>query len=293
MSLATARPAERAVGGEGREALRLLPGQRAAEAASAAPQPHGHQIVVGRGKPRAGEADQHAALRDPAVQPFADLGPERADIGQHDHRQLLIEEARDGGCGRAALAEPHVGEGAERARQIEGGGEQRLRRVGGGAGDDADRAAAPALVEQLHRAGRALAGDFQPRDVVAQLDRQVERGFGLGLLHVEDEASIADRRSLRIQRAHQAGFRRAGVRAQHLHHHARGGVFRRRQRMRRRDAAVVDRQLRDRRSRPEGPRRTPAPRPVSTPSAIQTISASPVAFRKRVMAGSMSTRSTA
>ena len=79
---------------------------------------------------------------------------------------------------RDALGEPDIGERVERARQIIGRAEQRLRAVGGGAGDDADGAAAPALVEQLHGAGRALAGDFQPRDVVADFDRQIDGGVG-------------------------------------------------------------------------------------------------------------------
>ena len=71
--------------------------------------------------------------------------------------------------------------GAERALQIEGRGEQRLRGVGGGAGDHADAAAAPALVEQLHGAGGALAGDFEPRDVVAEFDRQIEQRIGFAI----------------------------------------------------------------------------------------------------------------
>ena len=54
---------ERAVGGEGGEMLRLLPGQAAAEAAAAAAQLHRHQIVIGLRQARAGEAHQHAALR--------------------------------------------------------------------------------------------------------------------------------------------------------------------------------------------------------------------------------------
>ena len=42
--------------------------------------------------------------------------------------------------------------------------------------DHADSATAPYLVELLHRASGMLAGDFEPRDVVAQFDRQIERG---------------------------------------------------------------------------------------------------------------------
>ena len=83
---------ERPVGGERRELLRLFPGQAAAEAAAAAAQFDRHQIVVGLRQPRAGETHQHAALLDPCVEALANFGRQRADIGQHDHRQLLVEE---------------------------------------------------------------------------------------------------------------------------------------------------------------------------------------------------------
>ena len=110
-------------------------------------------------------------------------------------------------CGRrAALGEPHVGERPERAREVIGRGEQRLRGLGGRAGDDADRAPAPALVEQLHRAGRALGRDFEPRDVVADLDRQRELGLGLALAVLEREGGIAERQALEVERAHGAAL---------------------------------------------------------------------------------------
>ena len=98
-------------------------------------------------------------------------------------------------------------------------------------------AAAPALVEQLHHAGRALAGDFQPRDVVADLDRQVERRFGLALVALEGERRLAERQALRIERAHDADVVVARLRAQHLHGERAGRVVGADQRMRGRDAA--------------------------------------------------------
>ena len=75
--------------------LRLLPGQAAAEAAAAAAQFHRHQVVIGLRQTRPGKAHQHAALVDPRVDAFADFRRQRADIGQHDHRQLLIEKLGD------------------------------------------------------------------------------------------------------------------------------------------------------------------------------------------------------
>ena len=85
---------ERTVGGERSEMLRLLPGQAAAERAAAAAQLDRHEIVVGLRQPRAGEAHQHAALVDPGREPVADFRRQRADVGHHDHRQLLVEELR-------------------------------------------------------------------------------------------------------------------------------------------------------------------------------------------------------
>ena len=187
---------ERAFARERRERLRLVPAQAAAEHAAAAAQLHGHEIVVGGRKPRAGEAHQHAAVLDPGGQPVARLARDVADVGQHDHRHALLDEAAHRFGRRRDVGEPHIGERVERARQIVGRGQQRLRGVGGGAGDDADGAAAPALVEQLHRAGRALAGDFQPRDVVADLDRQVDLGVGFALAVLEGEARFAERQAL-------------------------------------------------------------------------------------------------
>src|SRR6185312_12799967 len=120
---------------------------------------------------------------------------QRADVGHDDHRQLLIEELGDHLLRRALVAAPYVGKGRERAVEIERRREQRLRGIGARSGDNADRAAAPALVEELHRTGRTLAGNFQPRDVIAQLDGEVERGFGLALPWSEAEARFADRRA--------------------------------------------------------------------------------------------------
>ena len=108
-----------------------------------------------------GEAHQHAAVLDPGGEPVARFARDVADVGQDDHRHVLLDEAAHRFGGRARLGQPHVGERIERAGEIEGRGEQRLRGVGGRAGDDADGAPAPALVEQLHGAGRTLGGNFQ------------------------------------------------------------------------------------------------------------------------------------
>ena len=41
-----------------------------------------------------------------------------ADVGENEHRQVLIEEMRHRFRGRLALGEPHVGERTERARNV-------------------------------------------------------------------------------------------------------------------------------------------------------------------------------
>ena len=111
---------------------------------------------------------------------------------------MLVEETRDRFRRRDAFGEAHVGERIERARQIIGGAEQRLRTVGGRAGDDADGAPAPALVEQLHGAGRALAGDLQPRHVVADFDRQVDHRLGFARAGLEGERRLAERQAFEV-----------------------------------------------------------------------------------------------
>ena len=232
---------ERSVGGEAGEVLRLFPGQAAAEAAAAAAQFDRNQIVVGLRQPRPGKAHQHPALLDPRRDAFTNFRRQRADVGQHHHRQLLVEELRDRLLRRALVAESHIGERRQRAGEVEGRGQQRLRGIGGRSGDDTDRAAAPALVQELHRAGGSFAGDFKPGDVVAQLHRKIEPGLGLALLRREHVTGLADRRPLLVERAHHAGGR-AAIGAQHLHGHLRRSVLGRGQGQRRRCAAFKNRQ---------------------------------------------------
>ena len=231
---------ERAVARETGEVLRLVPAQAAAEDAAAAAQLHRHQIVVfGGGEMRAGEAHQHAAIVDPLVETLARLG-DIADVGEDQHRQALVEEARHRFRRPDAFGEADIGERIERAREIIGRAQQRLRAVGGRAGHDADGAAAPALVEQLHGAGRMLADDLQPRHVVADFDRQVDHRLGLARVGLERERRLAERQALEVDGADQADVGAAGLRAQHLHRQRAGGVVGGGQRMRNGDAAGHD-----------------------------------------------------
>ena len=105
---------ERAFACEGGELLRLVPAHGAAEHAPATPELHRYEIVVGRRKPRAGKAHQHAAVVDPFRELLARLG-DIADIGEDHHRQALLHELGDRLRWRAALGQAHVGERPERA----------------------------------------------------------------------------------------------------------------------------------------------------------------------------------
>ena len=188
---------------------------------------------------RTGETHQHAAIVDPLVQPVDRLG-DIADVGEDQHRQLLAEETVDRFGGADAFGESDIGERVERARQIIGRAEQRLRTVGGGAGDDADSAAAPALVEQLHGAGRTLADDFQSRHIVADFDRQVDHGFGLALAGLEGERRFAERQAFEVDGADDADVAAAGLCAQHFHGQSAGGIVGAGQSARRADTAFDD-----------------------------------------------------
>jgi len=88
------------------------------EGATATPQLHRHQIVVGGGESRAGEAHQHAAILDPASQTVMRFTGDVADIGEDQHGHVLIEEMRHRLRRRLGLGKPHVGERPERADDV-------------------------------------------------------------------------------------------------------------------------------------------------------------------------------
>ncbi len=228
---------ERALAREGVELLRLLPRQAAAENTPAASEFYRHEIVVGGREMRTGKAHQHATVVEPAHEAVARLG-DVAHVGEDHHRQPLLDELVHGLRRRAAIGEPYIGEGPERAREVVGRGQKRLRGVGGRSGDDADRAPPPALVEQRHRARRALACDFQSRDVVADLHRHRELGLALALAVPEGERGIAEREALEVERAHGAGFPSAVARAQDFHRQRARGIVGGCERARARDTAV-------------------------------------------------------
>ena len=172
------------------ELLRLVPAQAAAEDAAAAPQLYRHQIVVGT-RPGAGRRSAPARRHSRSIcvrrsSASATLPTSaRISIGRRWSRKRCHGFRR-----RDAFGEADVGERIERAGEIIGRADQRLRAIGGRTGHDADRAAAPALVEQLHGAGRTLADDLQARHVVADFDRQIDHRLGLALAGLETRTAL-------------------------------------------------------------------------------------------------------
>src|SRR6266404_5398505 len=108
---------ERALAREGVELLRLLPRQAAAENTPAASEFYRHEIVVGGREMRTGKAHQHATVVEPAHEAVARLG-DVAHVGEDHHRQPLLDELVHGLCRRAAIGQPYIGEGPERAPAI-------------------------------------------------------------------------------------------------------------------------------------------------------------------------------
>ena len=111
---------EGALGVEGSQWLRLVPGQRSAEGAAAPAQGHGDEIVGLSCEPRAREAHQHAAILDEFLQPVVIGARADVEVRQHHDRGFLVEQRHDW-VGAAAAHLAHVGIGCERPGEVEGG----------------------------------------------------------------------------------------------------------------------------------------------------------------------------
>ena len=228
---------------ERRKLLRLIPAQAASQDAAAAAQTNGHEIIIAGGrKPGAGEAHQHAPIIDPLAQALAGIGRHVADVGEDDHRHMLVNELFDGIRRRSALGDADVGKWAERPLQIKIGREQGLRGVRRRTGRNADGSAVPSLVEQLHGTGGVFRRDFQAGNVVANFNGQVELRFRLQLTGPEAERRLAERKSLEIERAHETSVVGRWFGTQNLHAQHAGGVVGGGERVRTRKSAGNDRQ---------------------------------------------------
>ena len=171
-----------------------------------------------------GKAHQDSAVLDPLAEPV-----ERfihvADISKDQHRQLTLEEPVDRFRRRDAFRQPHISKWIECAREVVGRPDQRLRAVGGRARDDADCAPAPALVQKLDGAGRAFANDLEPRNIIADLNRQVDNRVGFQVAGLEAERRFTERQTLEVDGIHHAAVVRAGLCAKYLHGQRTGRVI--------------------------------------------------------------------
>ena len=95
---------EQAVVGKGCKLLRLRPRHGAAERTRAEAQRRRQQLIAALLEARAGEAHQHAALLDPLRDALLDLARQRADVGQHQHGDVALDEAIDRGGQIGVLA---------------------------------------------------------------------------------------------------------------------------------------------------------------------------------------------
>ncbi len=156
-------PANGEFGGNGGEAGRLAPGQRAAELPVAGEQLHRQQRRPGARR-CAGPAKRTSSP------PFSTQAASRSRSGPSAttwSASTSTDRSRASSVSQVALA--HLGVRRQRPAQVERLAEQRRLGGGGVAGQHADRAPAPALVEQHHRAGGGLALQHQPGQPVAEL----------------------------------------------------------------------------------------------------------------------------
>ena len=149
--------------------LRRLPRQGRAERARGGTQRRRRQRVVLRGKPRAGEADQHAAFVDPFVQALEVLLVDHAAVAHDDGVDRRIEEV-----GELLLGQLRIR--LQRLAHIIVFGQQRLRliaRIG-----QPDMRTARRVIPQPDAASRRRPCDPEARDAVQRRCRNGEQRFG-------------------------------------------------------------------------------------------------------------------
>ena len=186
------KPAERARLLEGGQRLRRAPGQRSAKGPAAATQSDGKQLVSTLLEPRTGKADENAARFEPRVELFLGARDQLADIGKHDGRHLAVDQLVHGRRDVGLIWRYDVGVGRERALDVVKRREQGLRGLLGFARDDADPAPLRAGIEEMHRAGRSLARDLQPRDLIADFEWQIEMRLGFARALSKREGRLAE-----------------------------------------------------------------------------------------------------
>ena len=127
----TGKPAKRLDVLERRQRLRRRPRQRAAEGTAADTQRHGQQVVAAVLQARTGEAHEHAALFDPGLHLSFDVAGQRADVGEHQDRRVLLQRGIDTGREVGVLRLDELGERRQRLLDVVERRQQRLRLLAG------------------------------------------------------------------------------------------------------------------------------------------------------------------
>src|SRR5215467_7491630 len=159
-----------------RRAHTLTSGPSPAERASPEPQWHRQKIIAALLEPGAGETHEDAPLLDPLIHPLFDVVRQGADVCQHERRHVATDEALDAGREVGIVALGDLRERQQCALYVIERRQQRLRLLARGTREKTNAVPLRTGIEQVHRPRRALAGDFNARDLVAQLQGHVEIG---------------------------------------------------------------------------------------------------------------------
>ena len=151
--------------------LRCRPRQRTAELPPARAQHRRQQVVAAAFQPRSGKAHEHTAALDPKIKLVPQILGQRADIGQHQHRDVPLDQPLDGGQQIGLLGLGQLGKRGQRPLQVVQRCQQRLCQFARGPRQQADPMPLRARVEQMHRPGRPLTCDLDPCHLVAQFQR--------------------------------------------------------------------------------------------------------------------------
>ena len=203
------------------EVRRLGPRQGAAERAVAGANAHRQQIVARLARQLlAGEAHHHAAALHPLAQGFAVALAEGRVVGDDDDRQLLLQQ------GLQAVG-AHLVIGRERALDEIEVAQHRLARQRRVIGDEADRLAPAAVVQQRDAAGGGAVLQDDAAGAVGELDRQVDLDARRVVVRAEGALRQAEGASVAIEGAQADRLRHTDLRARDAGPQAVGVALRR------------------------------------------------------------------
>ena len=153
---------------EGRQRLRLLPGQHAAQLALPSAQRHRQKRILLGCQPRPGKADQRATLPHPGFKRFAFLRVRQFAIGQDQHGKTPRQQ-------RFRRAATQLSKGIKCAQQVEKRADQGRIRPGILGCAETHRAAAEAFIQQENARRAGFRFQFQPHHLVADFAWQLQR----------------------------------------------------------------------------------------------------------------------